>query len=143
MHPFAAALGALVMTLGGVDVSVTSSASLSNVRPVDPPDTSQAWYTSELNVSTYVHMTDGRRFKVTRTLPNSAGDMVVTLKPNALYSPYVAVTVPADSLDVPIWWTGEPPPPRQDLTGPGTPITPSPEPTPDPTPTPEEPPAGG
>lgn len=111
-----------ITTLGGVQVTASPSARIMpKMLWTMPRDV--VWPTRQVALRTNVLMSTGQRWMVS-SVPRYTqdGSVVVTLTaPAPARGTYVTITVPADSLDVPIWWVGELPPAKPvEIPGTGT-----------------------
>jgi hypothetical protein len=120
----------MIFSLGGVPVSVTGPSAVLPKQP-DSAHMEVVYSTHEIDAGTSVLMSDDSRWSVKQKRPLSSGAVQVVLRPPT--SPVLTtLTIPADSLTVPIWWVGDvqpDPPPGEDPTeetpdNPDGPITP-------------------
>jgi hypothetical protein len=104
--------------LNGVTVTVANFAPSAYPAASDPDHPEWSWPTLVLAVNSSVIMTSGISWKVNRPpVYQYDGSVQVSLKKPGT-STTLVIFVPAESLDVPIWYTGQPVPTNDPLPPP-------------------------
>jgi hypothetical protein len=99
VSPLSATLAA-VFVLGGITVGMTGGTA---VQPAQPgPDMTNVWPTNQVYMGQRVVMTNGANWIIKRIVNNASGT-TVEVRPNSTTTTNVKVTVPPESVGVPIW----------------------------------------